>query len=293
MSYLALDVETANADYSSICQIGIAEFHDGQLIDKWVSLVNPESYFDPFNTSIHGITEKAVKNAPTFDTIHKLVAEKITGRITVHHMPFDRIAITRACMIYNLDIIQSIWLDSAKISRRTWEQFAYRGYGLTNIAEFLGIEFNHHDALQDAIAAAKIVHCACEQTHLRVEDWVTRVGQPIFQYHGGSKTINLEGNPEGQFYGEELVFTGALSLTRREAAVIASKLGCNVKDSVTKNTTLLIVGTQDKSKLAGYEKSSKHRKAEELIRSGVQIKILSENDFAEICNGIENNQIEK
>ena len=31
MKYLALDVETANADYSSICQIGIAEFENGKM----------------------------------------------------------------------------------------------------------------------------------------------------------------------------------------------------------------------------------------------------------------------
>ena len=49
MKYLALDVETANADYSSICQIGIAEFENGKVIDKWSSFINPESYFDPFN----------------------------------------------------------------------------------------------------------------------------------------------------------------------------------------------------------------------------------------------------
>ena len=58
MNFLAVDVETANADYSSICQIGIAKFVDGELIERWVSLINPETYFDPFNTSIHGISEK-------------------------------------------------------------------------------------------------------------------------------------------------------------------------------------------------------------------------------------------
>ncbi len=57
MKFLALDVETANADYSSICQIGIAEFENGKVINTWSSLINPESYFDPFNVSIHGINQ--------------------------------------------------------------------------------------------------------------------------------------------------------------------------------------------------------------------------------------------
>lgn len=73
-------------------------------------------------------------------------------------MPFDKIAITRACLEYNSPIILSNWVDSAKIARRTWEEFAYVGYGLANLAEFLKIEFKHHDALEDAITAAKIVN---------------------------------------------------------------------------------------------------------------------------------------
>ena len=284
MSYYAIDVETANADYSSICQIGIVHFKDGQIIDKWCTLVNPEAYFDPFNSAIHGITEKDVEDAPTFDEIHIKIIEKITDKITVHHMPFDRIAITRACLKYNLDIIQAKWLDSAKIVRRNWEQYAYSGYGLANIADFLGIEFKHHDALEDAIAAAKVVHLACEQSQRSVEDWLIRTNQPIFTYQGGSSTIKLEGDPEGLLFGENLVFTGALFLPRNEAAKIAANLGCNVSDAVSKKTTILVVGIQDENKLAGYDKSSKHRKAEEFIKKGFPIKILSERDFVELCN---------
>jgi DNA polymerase III subunit epsilon len=288
MSYFAIDVETANADYSSICQIGIIYFENGQIADKWSTLVNPESYFDPFNTSIHGIKEKDVKKAPTFDIVYKQIAEKITDKITVHHMPFDRIAITRVCLEYNLEILQPIWLDSAKIARRTWEQFAYRGYGLANIANFLGIQFKHHDALEDAIAAAKIVHCACESLKISVEEWLIRVNKPIFDHQNSSYIIRLDGNPEGSLYGEDLVFTGALSMPRRDAAKIAAELGCNVGNSVSKNTSILVVGIQDVTKLAGYEKSSKHRRAEELIKQGVPIKIISEKDFIEICNNMNN-----
>jgi len=284
MKFLAIDVETANADYSSICQIGIAEFRGGDIIGKWSTLINPEAYFDPFNTSIHGIRQKDVKGAPTFDKIYSELVNRISDQIVIHHMPFDRIAINRACGQYNLEVIQSKWLDSARIVRRTWEQFAHKGYGLANVAAFLKIDFTHHDALEDAIAAAKIVHQACEKTQLSVEDWFKRVKQPILLYEGGSSTIKLEGSSEGSFYGESMVFTGVLSIPRREAGKIASDLGCNVSDSVTKSTTILVVGIQDSSKLAGYEKSSKHRKAEKLIQKGAQMKILTEEDFIEMCN---------
>ena len=52
MNYLALDIETANADYSSICQIGLVEFDNGEILSNWKTLINPQEYFDSFNTSI-------------------------------------------------------------------------------------------------------------------------------------------------------------------------------------------------------------------------------------------------
>lgn len=88
MDYLAIDVETANADYSSICQIGLVEVQNGKIADQWSTLVNPEAYFDPFNISIHKITEKDVKNAPTSDEVYLELRHRIADRITVHHMPF-------------------------------------------------------------------------------------------------------------------------------------------------------------------------------------------------------------
>ena len=47
---------------------------------------------------------------------------------------------------------------------------------------------------------------------------------------------------------------------------------------------LIGIGIQDNTKLAGYSKSSKHRKAEELITKGKGIRILSEKDFKAIAN---------
>ena len=55
MRFVAIDIETANPDMSSICQIGIAEFYDGNLIGEWSTLIDPEDYFDEVNISIHGI----------------------------------------------------------------------------------------------------------------------------------------------------------------------------------------------------------------------------------------------
>ncbi len=104
--------------------------------------------------------------------------------------------------------------------------------------------------------------------------------QPIVE--GGG--IACEGNQEGPLYGEVLVFTGALTIPRREAADMAARIGCTVADAVNKKTTLLVVGDQDIRKLAGQEKSTKHRKAEELIMKGQSIRIFRETDFKELVS---------
>jgi len=72
-------------------------------------------------------------------------------------------------------------------------------------------------------------------------------------------------------------------MPRHEAADAAASAGCEVTTSVTKHTTLLVVGNQDVRKLAGQEMSSKHRKAEELINEGQKIRIISESDFQHIA----------
>jgi len=284
MKYFALDVETANPDYSSICQIGIAEFEDGELIDTYCELINPEVRFDPFNTEIHGITEKDVKKAKKFPQIYEALKDNIQGQIVVHHMPFDKSALYQAAEKYNLEPLNFRWLDSAKVARRTWDEFSHRGYGLHNICKKLNIKFKHHDALEDAIAAGKIVQYAIKETNLQIEDWFVRICQPL-DIEASKKIaekIHFEGNPEGPLHGETIVFTGALDISRREAAQLAADAGCNVESNVTKNCSILVIGQQDLTKLAGKDKSNKQIKAEELIKKGQAIQIISENDFKQI-----------
>jgi len=61
MNFVAIDVETANADMASICQIGLAKVENGTLSEEWKTYVDPEDYFDGINVAIHGIDESVVK----------------------------------------------------------------------------------------------------------------------------------------------------------------------------------------------------------------------------------------
>ena len=167
-------------------------------------------------------------------------------------------------------------MDTARVVRRAWEQFSKRGYGLAEVSSFCGIQFRHHDAEEDARAAGEVLLRAISDTGLGIHDWLVRIQKPIDPQ--GSKQTRV-GNPDGELFGEEVVFTGALSMPRREAADLAAAAGCRVSGSVGKTTTLLIVGDQDIRKLAGKSKSSKRRKAERLMSQGQTIHVLTESDL--------------
>lgn len=280
MDFVAIDVETANACMSSICQIGVAAFRDGCPIEEWKSLIDPEDDFDAINTAIHGITEDDVEGAPMFPEILPELRERMEGRVVICHTHFDRVAITQALRAYDLESIDCTWLDSARVTRRTWTQLARKGYGLANICKLIGYEYEAHDALEDAKAAGIVMLAAIRESGIPLDEWLRRVDQPIFGRP--SPSVAREGDPEGPLYGAVMVFTGALQLRRQDAADLASRLGCAVGVGVNKKTTYLVVGDQDVAKLAGHEKSSKHREAEELITGGHSLRILRETDFLEL-----------
>lgn len=280
MDFIAIDVETANPSLSSICQVGTASFVDGRLYASWKSLVNPRDYFHPINVSIHGIDEEDVRFSPSWSQVYPMVLAMLESTVVVCHTPFDRVSITRACEGNGLPCQEFRWLDSARVVRRAWPMFSRRGYGLANVAAHFCIQYKAHDALEDARCAGEILLRAVAESGLSVDQWIERAAQPIDP--NAATAITRDGNPDGPLHGEVLVFTGSLSILRREAADLASAAGCEVDARVTEQTTVLVVGDQDIKKLAGHQKSSKHRKAEDLIAKGRRIRILGESDFQRV-----------
>lgn len=283
MNFVAIDVETANSDMAAICQIGIAKFENGVLVEEWVSLLNPHDYFDFVNISIHGIEEADVADAPIFSEVLDKLKYFLDGAICVCHTHFDRVSISKAFQKYSITPLNIYWLDSARVARRTWEEFAWSGYGLANVCQKIGYEFNHHNALEDAKASGQVLLAAIKESKLDLDMWIKRVQQPINLAHSSQGVaIQRIGNPEGDLHGEVVVFTGALEMARNEAADLASRIGCNVAPGVNKETTLLVVGDQDITKFAGKAKSAKHLKAEQLIAKGYSIRIIQESDFNDL-----------
>lgn len=279
MRFIAVDLETANPRMSSICQIGIVAFENGREVGAEARYVDPRDYFDPYNVAIHGITEDDVRGAPLFSDLHNWLCQQTSGQIVACHTHFDRVALAQACGLHSLEPLPCDWIDTAQVARRAWSDVAQSGYGLSNLACRFGIEFQHHDALADARTAGLILIRAIEETGFNLAQWIERCRKGI----STADSIRRHGDGEGPLVGETVVFTGALEMPRGHAADLAHEAGAAVEPGVTKHTTLLVVGDQDLDKLAGHDKSSKHRKAEALIAKGQALRIVGEADFMSIC----------
>lgn len=281
MKFIAVDLETANPRMSSICQIGIVAFEDGQEVASEARYVDPQDYFDPYCVAVHGITSEKVRGAPRFSDLHQWLCQSLSGSIVACHTHFDRVALAQACGHHGLEHPPCEWLDTARVARRAWSQFARSGYGLANVARHLDIKFRHHDALEDARTAGLILLRAIEETGFDPHEWIEQCNASK-DYRA---SVARQGDGDGPLVGESIVFTGALQIARSAAADIAHKAGAAVEAGVTKNTTLLVVGDQDIARLNGADKSGKHRKAERLIEQGQPLRIVGEADFARLCSG--------
>ena len=155
--FVALDVETANHDRASICQIGVACVRSDNSIETWVTYVDPQTTHWVF-TSLHGIDNKMVSGGPTFAEVLPILERSIGGVQVYQHSGFDRSAIRAATATLGRSEPDWVWQNSVSVARRAWPELKGNGgHGLASLKNHLGLSFNHHDAGEDARAAAEVV----------------------------------------------------------------------------------------------------------------------------------------
>jgi DNA polymerase-3 subunit epsilon len=156
--FIALDVETACGDSASICQIGIACVGFDDSIFTWSTYVDPLMPFAPFNVDLHGIGPETVRGAGSFAQVWPQIWPLLSRHPMVQHSRFDEYAINAACKAQGLPRPRLTWHDSVTIARRAWPELKGNGgHGLANLKQVLNLDFHHHDAGEDARAAAMVV----------------------------------------------------------------------------------------------------------------------------------------
>ncbi len=158
-NFVAIDVETANQEPSSICAIGAVKVSDGRIVDRYYELVKPEpEYFINYFTSIHGITRQDVNDARCFAHVWRDI-DRFVGSLPLvaHNKMFDERCVRAAHKVYGMEYPAYRFLCTLTKARKTIPRALLSSYSLPYLCEFLGIPFdNHHNALADAEACAKI-----------------------------------------------------------------------------------------------------------------------------------------
>ena len=132
-NFAAIDFETTNHHRTSVCSIGVVIVRDGEIVDKFYSLVKPEpNYYCSWATECHGLTAYDTSGAASFAKVWAKIAPKIGGlQLVAHNKSFDEGCLKAFPELPN---------------HQLHTVSAHCGYKLNN----------HHHALADAEACAVI-----------------------------------------------------------------------------------------------------------------------------------------
>ncbi|AXG70989.1 hypothetical protein KORDIASMS9_03244 [Kordia sp. SMS9] len=155
--YAIVDIETTGGKYNEegITEIAIYKFDGHEIVDQFISLVNPEREIQPFVVNLTGINSKMLRDAPKFYEVAKRVVEITQDCILVaHNASFDyRILQTefkRLGFEYNRKSLCTVELSQKLIPEM-------ESYKLGKLVRALGIPMSdRHRASGDALATVKL-----------------------------------------------------------------------------------------------------------------------------------------
>ena len=287
---IIVDLETTGLDSGSdqIIEIGAikVDLDTGEVVEQFQTFTKPDDVYtffgdeeeldeedvepdglDPFIVGLTGITDEMLEGAPSNpEAVEAFFRFAGDLQIWAYNAGFDS-------KFLNVHTEEHRPLkDVLALAKRTFPSLA--NHKLATVAQELNISIEGaHRAMADCLITKEVL--------LKGIEFQRENPHP---FHHGFKASDYRPKEEGMFFGKIIVFTGALvAMTRDGAATHASQFGFKIGSSVTKKTDYLVVGIQDLSTLAGHDKSTKQRKAEELITEGVKIEILTENDFIRMC----------
>jgi DNA polymerase-3 subunit epsilon len=160
MDFVAIDFETASSNANSACQLGAVRVENSEIVDErcWM-ICPPRLYFSPRNIAVHGIRPKDVSASPKFDRLWPEVEDFVGQHVLVaHNARFDLGVLIATLATYNLKPGHLRFHCSRTMARAAWP--GRSRYGLKPLAESLSIQFQHHDALEDARSCALIAIAA-------------------------------------------------------------------------------------------------------------------------------------
>lgn len=153
-AFAAVDVETANEQRRSICEIAVVTAASGGTLRKRSWLVQPPANrYEKPNVNVHGITAADTKDAPRFAAIWPEVRNEIGDRgVVAHNAEFDLDCIAKTLRHYKIDWTPPTYACTLRIADLVLADRAGK-FTLGALCGDLGIEVSDaHRAASDAEA---------------------------------------------------------------------------------------------------------------------------------------------
>jgi DNA polymerase III subunit epsilon len=165
LDFTAIDFETANGSPASPCAVGLIRVRDSKPVATLELLFRPpvpHDWFSEGNIRVHGITPAMVQDAPAYSEVINQMLEFIDQDLLVaHNASFDMGVLAASAKAINQELPKLHYGCSLKIARKTYNLESYR---LNAVAYAIGHEeFEHHNALADSDACARIVIHAAQR----------------------------------------------------------------------------------------------------------------------------------
>jgi len=155
--YTILDIETTGGKYNEegITEIAIYKFDGHEVIDQFISLINPERDIQPFVVNLTGINSNMLKNAPKFYEVAKRVVEITEGCVLVaHNAKFDNRILTTEFKRLGFEFERET-LCTVELAKKLIPDLP--SYSLGKLVRSLGIPVtDRHRASGDALATVKL-----------------------------------------------------------------------------------------------------------------------------------------
>jgi len=155
--YAILDIETTGGQYNEegITEIAIYKFDGHEVVDQFISLVNPEIPIQPFVVKLTGINNAMLRSAPKFYEVAKRIIEMTEGCIIVaHNASFDYRILQTEFRRLGFKF-QKQTLCTVELSKKLLP--GHESYSLGKLVRALGIPMaDRHRASGDAMATVKL-----------------------------------------------------------------------------------------------------------------------------------------
>jgi len=158
MTFTAIDFETATGHAHSACAVGIVTVEDGIITEEYYTLIRPpDKEYWYRHIMVHGIKPVETLDVPTFDDLFPEIRKRVVGRkIVAHNEAFDRNVLNKTMRYYGLYHDELEIADRWECTLNIYRKKGYKPANLKYCSERNGIELNHHEALSDARACAKL-----------------------------------------------------------------------------------------------------------------------------------------